>query len=63
MNIEEAIESYYYWVNRCLAAEKYIEESPCDPDIYEDQLKAYHEWQVIKDSAADKPIVNFKDIE
>jgi hypothetical protein len=25
-------------------AENYIEESPCDPDIRVDQLRAYHEW-------------------
>jgi len=23
-----------YWKHRCLAAEHFIEESPCDPDIY-----------------------------
>ena len=37
-----------YWKKRCLAAEKYISESPCDPDIYDSQLKAYHRWQKIK---------------
>lgn len=36
-----------YWKRRCLAAEKYIAKSPCDPDIYEEQMIAYHEWQSI----------------
>lgn len=34
-----------YWKHRCLAAEKFIEESPCDPDIYPSQMDAYNEWQ------------------
>jgi hypothetical protein len=34
-----------YWKTRCELAEKFIEESPCDPDIYEDQLKAWNEYQ------------------
>ena len=34
-----------YWKNRCLAAEHFIEESPCDPDIYPQQIEAYNEWQ------------------
>ena len=34
-----------YWKHRCLAAEQFIEESPCDPDIYPEQLNAYYEWQ------------------
>jgi hypothetical protein len=34
-----------YWKERCLAAEKYIDLSPCDSDIYEDQLTAYYEWR------------------
>ena len=34
-----------YWKNRCLAAEHFIEESPCDPDIYPNQIEAYNEWQ------------------
>ncbi len=28
-----------YWKERCEAAEAYIEESPCDPDIYPKQLE------------------------
>lgn len=34
-----------YLVKRLLAAEKYIKESPCDPDYTKIQLKAYNEWQ------------------
>ena len=34
-----------YWKHRCLAAEHFIEESPCDPDIYPKQIDAYNEWQ------------------
>lgn len=41
---EEAV----YWQERCLLAEDYISESPCDPDIYEDQLKAYWLWMDFK---------------
>jgi hypothetical protein len=41
-------EPYDYWKERCLAAEKFIDLSPCDPDIYDDQLIAHNEWVVIK---------------
>jgi hypothetical protein len=34
-----------YWKNRCLAAEKFIEESPCGPDIRPDQIDVYNEWR------------------
>jgi hypothetical protein len=34
-----------YWKTRCELAEKFIDKSPCDPDIYEDQLKAWNEYQ------------------
>ena len=33
---------------RCLAAEKFIDLSPCDLDIYNDQLIDYNEWVTIK---------------
>ena len=36
-----------YWEKRCKAAEKFIDESPCDPDIHADQIKAYDEWRTI----------------
>jgi hypothetical protein len=41
-------EPYDYWKERCLAAEKFIDLSPCDPDIYDDQLIAHNEWVTIK---------------
>ncbi len=34
--------------DRMLAAEAYIAEFPCDPDIYESQYKAYAKWQELK---------------
>lgn len=37
-----------YWRTRCELAEKYIEESPGDPDIYPEQLEAYHKWRMFK---------------
>lgn len=33
-----------YWKRRCKAAEKFIKESPCDPDITSKQIEAYNEW-------------------
>jgi len=41
-------EDLLYWKTRCKLAEKYIEESPCDPDIYKEQLKAYWQWMDFK---------------
>lgn len=41
---EKQEEPYDYWKERCLAAEKFIDLSPCDPDIYDDQLIAHNEW-------------------
>ena len=38
-----------YWKQRCLAAEAYIDETPCDHDIHYDQHNAYLNWQKIKD--------------
>jgi len=38
------VEPYNYWKERCLAAEKFIDLTPCDPDIYDDQLIAHGEW-------------------
>lgn len=34
-----------YWRERCLAAELFIKESPCDPDITKEQIEAYSKWQ------------------
>lgn len=36
------------WKDRCLAAEKYIDECPCDPDIYPEQYEAYLNWLNLK---------------
>ena len=33
-----------YWKHRCLLAEKCLEESPCDPDITSDQIKAWNAY-------------------
>ena len=33
-----------YWKQRCELAEKCIEESPCDPDITSDQIKAHNAY-------------------
>ena len=34
----------YYWKQRCLLAEKCLEESPCDQDITADQIKAWNAY-------------------
>ena len=44
-------ENLEYWRSRCQAAEEYIAESPCDPDIYESQLKAYQAWMKIVETS------------
>lgn len=44
----EIEEPYNYWKERCLAAEKFIDLSPCDPDIHGDQWMAHNEWEKIK---------------
>lgn len=33
-----------YWKQRCLLAEKIIEESPCDPDITTEQIQAHRDY-------------------
>lgn len=33
-----------YWKQRCLLAEKCLEESHCDPDITSDQIKAWNAY-------------------
>lgn len=33
-----------YWKQRCLLAEKCLEESPCDPDITSKQIKAHNSY-------------------
>lgn len=37
-----------YWKERCEAAERVINESPCDPDITSNQIKAINVWEEIK---------------
>jgi len=37
-----------YWKKRCILAEKFIEKTPCDPDIYPEQFEAFEEWQKLK---------------
>lgn len=34
-----------YWQKRCELAEKFIAESPCDPDITETQVAAHKEYK------------------
>jgi len=34
-----------YWKQRCLLSEKFIEESPCDPDITSTQIHAYENYK------------------
>jgi hypothetical protein len=41
-------DTFDYWKERCILAEKYIEECPCDPDIYDTQLVAYQNWKEFK---------------
>ena len=33
-----------YWKQRCLLAEKCLEESPSDPDITSEQIKAHNSY-------------------
>ena len=42
------IEKPDYWQSKCLAAEEYIQETPCDPDILPLQVMAYNKWQELK---------------
>lgn len=42
-----------YYKKRCELAEKYISESPCDPDITKLQFEAWNEYQeFIKDTSS-----------
>lgn len=50
---EKVEEPYNYWKERCLVAEKFIDLSPCDPDIHGDQWMVYNEWNKIKNKQID----------
>lgn len=43
--MNRTIDELAYWKQRCLAAEKFIQETPCDPDITNTQIEAQHEWK------------------
>jgi hypothetical protein len=45
--LAEKIAAANYWERRCKAAEAYIREVPCDPDITAAQIKAHEEWKNI----------------
>ena len=38
-----------YWKQRCLLAEKCLEESPCDPDITLEQIQAHNNYNIFLD--------------
>jgi len=42
------------WKERCLLAENYINETPCDPDIYQEQQEAWREWITYKQAMENK---------
>jgi hypothetical protein len=49
-----ATSSENYWKQRCEAAERFINESPCDPDITKSQIYAHGIWQQLKNNPTDK---------
>lgn len=40
----ELLPDVAYWRHRCLLAEKCLSESPCDPDITNEQIKAHNSY-------------------
>lgn len=50
--IRRALDGEKYWRERCTLAEEYIDKSPCDPDITDNQWKAYQDWQEWKTHTA-----------
>ena len=48
MVLGEVCRRLEYMERRCIAAEAYIDESPCDPDITQAQWAAYRFWEGIK---------------
>jgi hypothetical protein len=43
-----------YWYNRCYQAEFFIDKSPCDPDITQEQIEAYRLWEESKRNKPNK---------
>jgi len=43
-----------YWQKRCELAEKFIEESPCDPDITGEQWAAWSEYQQFRNKEGEQ---------
>lgn len=43
--------SLKYWHKRCELAEDFINKSPDDPDVTNDQFEAYLKWRKFKESA------------
>lgn len=52
------LELIEYWRERCLAAEVFIKESPCDPDITATQIEAYNKWQDLNKSYPPNSLTN-----
>lgn len=48
MNDKLIKNSKKYWKLRCIFAEQYIKESPCDPAVTEKQWRAYQNWTNFK---------------
>lgn len=42
--VKELEEYAEYWKRRCKLSEKYSDESPCDPDITKEQIKAWRAY-------------------
>lgn len=47
---KELLDLMKYWKKRCELAEVFIYESPCDPDITNEQIEAYNNWKNFKDN-------------
>lgn len=43
-----------YWKQRCSLAEKCLEESPCDPDVTSEQIKAWDAYHKFLGKAGNK---------
>ena len=51
-----------YWEKRCKLAENFIDKSPCDPDITNDQMRAFEEWQSFVQLENKENIINSKQL-